>query len=136
MYRTGGDTVLLPGDYLVWRKDRSTTWGEFRFDVDYSANEGMIALPFFHEGKDEWMVLYRFPDTSWAEIAFEEFISEDGGLGKVVNRYCYHIDLECLYRTTVSVPDGQGQYHIDSSFPHTTAGGMFRFPHQALQFNS
>ena len=132
----GGDIRWPPVDYLVWRKDSSAAWCEFYFDVDYSANEGMIALPFFNEGKDEWMVLYRFPDTPWAEMALEEFISEDGGLGEMVNRWCYHDNLRCLYRTTIYAPDGQDMYHFDSNAPHTAAAGMSRFPHQALQFIS
>ena len=118
----------------AWREEVDANWAEFPFDVDFSANEGMIAIPFFNQEKNEWWVQYGVPDDPMAEISLDEFISGDNAIAQKVNEDCFHMDSQCLY-IAVGAPPSYSE-HIDSTSPHVTAAGFHRMPHRALQFHS
>jgi len=129
----GGWLGERPDDYPAWRADVDANWAEFPFDVDFSAHAGMTAMPFFHREKNAWWVQYHVSDDSVLEISLDEFLS--GGIAQMVNADCAHVDdSQCLY-LAVGVPPPYRE-HIDSTRPHTTAPGVFRSPHRALQYTS
>lgn len=131
----GGWLENQAGGNLVWREEIDTTWSEFSFDVDFTAHEGLIAVPFLNKDKNEWQVSYHQQDAKIAQMSLNDFLHGDRALGKIVNDNCTHIDGQCFYINAIAQSEPYTQ-HLESTSPHASATGYHKAPHQAIQFNS
>ncbi len=130
----GGSIKSGPEKILQWNPSISPDWRQLDFDVDFTGYTGPKTVPIFNSLRREWWVLFFAEDRFTSAISMEGFLNAQNGQVAAKNYGCKHDTKACLYMAEVAAPTTNN--HVDATKDHFTAGGDWRQPHTAQQFNS